>query len=778
MAVRVLGYKTVVESKGTWPTNYIAKAQELKVLKDVTYGTYADGAVRGNVALIIWNMLRTPMWDVTSESEKDGLTYGKAGGTMIDKYFEDYTYATVKFGSFSIEDGKVMVTLTEELEEKEPAKLENAEYEYAGNDFYTFVEGQEVEVLVNEKDETLLTMVSTGTDTIKEGTKVDVDDDYKELRGTAYDYAYIKVKSKKIEKSTTLTVEDAYIWEKDSGNKTYVKFNKDSKLKFVYDDAEDLIFIKNGERITVKDIEIGDVLSKVEVGDDSFYVITDSKVEGKLSVVAEKQDQNNTTYATATIAKEVYRLSNKAVYFEDPEDEDADAEKFDTNSWVKEMKGEVVEAKLNFIGDVVAVLFDGEINAGEDSENVKVGFYGITGEVEGRYELGLMNEEGKGSDYKFAKNTIGRKYESQELQGTFTVVSFDEDDDIEELQDYKDNAFMLKANKDGEYDFSQLTNKVYYGDEENEYYTIASSQRAEYNKDNKSIKLDDDKSVKVNKDTVVVTLTYDDKGTTRTKDDECKVEFSQGISAIEKLKNEPAVVITDAGNKFASAKYVVIFDEVSNKEDNLLGIVANIERNKLGSSWLATITETRITDQKELDKAKKDAITLKATDTDAEDYRDNYQFVLYSIEENKNGDQELTIKTGLINSELTAGNTDHGYIAKSTDSDNKNVSKDGRSALVELNQAAPADIKALLEDGKIYLDDKNVVDFFEDYKVVIVNVELDDDFDGDVVGETQYYATSFSEVDYDKVSLKELDRISIDTENEYITIIRGMVERP
>ena len=100
MAVRVLGYKTVVESKGTWPTNYIAKAQELKVLKDVNYGTYADGAVRGNVALIIWNMLRTPMWDVTSESEKDGLTYGKAGGTMIDKYFEDYTYAAVKFGSF------------------------------------------------------------------------------------------------------------------------------------------------------------------------------------------------------------------------------------------------------------------------------------------------------------------------------------------------------------------------------------------------------------------------------------------------------------------------------------------------------------------------------------------------------------------------------------------------------------------------------------------------------------------------------------------------------
>ncbi|MBQ6860354.1 MAG: S-layer homology domain-containing protein, partial [Clostridia bacterium] len=58
MALRVLGYKTVVEAKGTWPTNYIAKAEELDLLEDITYGTYATGAKRGNVALLIWNMLR------------------------------------------------------------------------------------------------------------------------------------------------------------------------------------------------------------------------------------------------------------------------------------------------------------------------------------------------------------------------------------------------------------------------------------------------------------------------------------------------------------------------------------------------------------------------------------------------------------------------------------------------------------------------------------------------------------------------------------------------
>ena len=195
MAIRVLGYKTVVEAKGTWPTNYIAKAQELKVLKDVKYKAYNDGAVRGNVALLIWNMLRTNMWDVNSENETDGLNYSKSG-TMLKKYFEDYTYATVNFAGTESDDGKVYVLLNdnnsnEELEQK------NKKYEYAGLDHFTFVSGEEVEVLVNENDETLLTMVPTGADKVVEGLKKDIDEDYDELANEDYDYAYAIVRTKK-----------------------------------------------------------------------------------------------------------------------------------------------------------------------------------------------------------------------------------------------------------------------------------------------------------------------------------------------------------------------------------------------------------------------------------------------------------------------------------------------------------------------------------------------------------------------------------------------------
>ena len=59
MALGVLGYKAVVESKGTWPTNYIAKAEDLKLLNKISYDSYNDGAERGYVAILVWNMLKS-----------------------------------------------------------------------------------------------------------------------------------------------------------------------------------------------------------------------------------------------------------------------------------------------------------------------------------------------------------------------------------------------------------------------------------------------------------------------------------------------------------------------------------------------------------------------------------------------------------------------------------------------------------------------------------------------------------------------------------------------
>jgi len=126
MAVRVLGYSKVVESVGSWPTNYIAKAQELKLSKDVKYDLSSDEATRGNIAILLWNVLRTNMWDITSDNETNGLTSSQTRTNLIDKYFDEYEYIDedeeVTLVSVDIADagtvdeGKVTVTLSNDVE--------------------------------------------------------------------------------------------------------------------------------------------------------------------------------------------------------------------------------------------------------------------------------------------------------------------------------------------------------------------------------------------------------------------------------------------------------------------------------------------------------------------------------------------------------------------------------------------------------------------------------------------------------------------------------------
>lgn len=64
--MRVLGYGYIVDNKGTWPTNYIQKAQELKLLAKIAYYSYDEALNRGNFAILLWNTMNTDMYLITS----------------------------------------------------------------------------------------------------------------------------------------------------------------------------------------------------------------------------------------------------------------------------------------------------------------------------------------------------------------------------------------------------------------------------------------------------------------------------------------------------------------------------------------------------------------------------------------------------------------------------------------------------------------------------------------------------------------------------------------
>ena len=816
MALRVLGYKSYIEAKGTWPTNYISKAEDLKLLEDITFDSYSDGAARGNVAILIWNMLTTKMWTIVGESEGDGLNYTDRD-VMLEVKFPDYEYGVVTFEGFSInDDGEVIVDLEESDDVKpEETFTPNAMgYEYFENDFYTFVPGTEVEVLVNTDDDTLLTMVRTGNDKLVEGIKEDIDEDYDEISGDAdYLYAYGLVERRAIKSATMIKAESTYIYEVNASNKNYVKFNDKAALKYNYEKYETEIFLKDGERATVEDVEVGDVLTTVSVyyptfnadtgilsglgTAEVFYMIGASEVEGKLTKVVYEDFEApaDAKFLTATIAGDEYPVAAEARYVEDTEDmEDNLAFVYaeDSSSWDDDMKGEEVTAVLDVFGRVVMVMFDGKIDAGEDSDELTVKFFTVTGPVErdGDYTLPVVNEDGEDT-LTFARRELGNTYwrTDLDLTGYFVVVALNEDGEIEDFAALNDAAFSNGKDEDhfpgfsyresgdivddptlvsGEYVYD-LGDDDELGGNDDEMYAVSVLPEARYDKDEKAL-MSGDEEFAVGSKTVVVTLVLDDKGTTKTSDDEYRVTYTTGIGEIDNMKGDLAVVVMDKATKLGDAKYVVIFDEVATGENDLIGIVSSVDTNEIGETLL-TITETRITDKAELKEAKKDAMILNEKESKhvSAIKAGDVALVLYSTEVNKDDELEVIVEDVILEAELKSGDRlfTHGYI-DSEDNDGE-ISEDGRRFTLLL--ANGDEIIVDLDDEDYTLGGERLD--FEDYRYVVVEVELDDDDENNL---DQYVVESYKEVDFADVEVKHLDRISLDTDSEIVVIYRGFPE--
>ena len=732
MCLRVLGYAKEVERVGTWPTNYIAKAQDLKLMKDIEFSSYNDGAKRGDIAILIWNMLRTNMWTVTGESEGDGLET-KPNTPMINVKFEDYKYLDdAKFDSYTIS--------ADSKEDKAVVKVflngENKGYEYAKNDFYKFVPGTEVEVLINTDDRTLLTMVATGEDKLAEGTLEELDDaDYTSLP-TDVDYAYVRLNKKAVADSSTLVVKNEYVDEVTS-KKDGVKVNK-TTLKFK--DFEDDIVLRNGERVEISDIKEGDVLSKVTNGTQVFYVIGSSEVEGVTTKYVKADSK-------VTVDGKEYLVDDDTTYIIDPEDKDEKAKNFVKSNELGDMKDEDVRLILDpVVGKIVRIEFDGHI--GENTKDTTYKFFAIMNEVEREssrvYTVTLKNEDGE-DDYTFAKASDGKNWynSSEDLTGRFAAVKLNDDNEIVSIE-------VIADADDDRISGAQAAFK-YDVDKNYSYVVLAPSVNAKYDKDEEAIlnATDNSRIFDVDDSVVVVTLLKDDKDTQDTTDDEYSVEFAEGLSEIEDLKDEKVLVVYDNANKYNGAKYVVLFDEVSTKSDTKAGKLDSYVKNEYGN-YEATII---------VDGDEDVAIT------ENNEYLDDVKVIVYTTEEKVKNDKTeviLKVKATLDAEKLSSGEGDmrHGYIASG------DCSKDGKKATITKQDGSEVEIRI----NEPFIKDN------DDKTFVLVTVDNASDEEKEDEG-ADYVVESVEIISLDEVRFEEDDRISGDLSDDVIFIIRGMDSR-
>ena len=113
MIMKALGHGYLVEtSPRGWSAEYMEKLFYYRIPKGTTGFSKTDSATRGNVAIMIWNMLTNSTWERIYLNEKDGFTYVDSGKVLLYKKKAGYSYNKgMKIDGFSERNNNIHVII-------------------------------------------------------------------------------------------------------------------------------------------------------------------------------------------------------------------------------------------------------------------------------------------------------------------------------------------------------------------------------------------------------------------------------------------------------------------------------------------------------------------------------------------------------------------------------------------------------------------------------------------------------------------------------------------
>ncbi len=156
MLLRALNYEDV--DKLAWPDGYVERAKNIKLTNNVTISNSGDGAIRGNVAILVWNTLKSNVREIIG-SNSSGMIYGD-GETLINKGLENYTYlqdATIT----DVDIDKDEITITDSKKKSQTYAYDTTEKKLL--ELY----GKEVTALYDKKEKEFISFdISTSNKTI------------------------------------------------------------------------------------------------------------------------------------------------------------------------------------------------------------------------------------------------------------------------------------------------------------------------------------------------------------------------------------------------------------------------------------------------------------------------------------------------------------------------------------------------------------------------------------------------------------------------------------
>lgn len=735
MVIRALGYGNVVDSEGVWPTAYMLKAIELELLDDMGSPKSGEAALRGNVAILLWNMLRTPMWKIVEESEGNGMT-SKADSLMLNVKFPDYKYVEDAYlKSVSVDNDEVTAIVTAENLQEELGRGALKDV-----DLSRLVIGMKVSALIKDykdkEDATFLTL--TPAYSFVEGlvtkeptaTKVEIEGvEYKladaNRRFDVNEYVVVEVDGKKV-----VTLNDAPVAKVLPTDATEVE-----KLKSMEKDIdEEAIVIIDGEWATREDIELGDMYTAMDEFGDEYYMVARERVEGTFESLTREKDNEENLFIE--VDGEKYRSFESTLdgQIYEGEDNDKVVDIADLEAKEKDNKylDKDVELVLNYLGQVVKVYF-GEVSdldaAGDFYVVMSNGVWSTSSSSGKQYHIVLTGVDGEEETYDFAKGTVENdipralRDEAVYTNGkpVFVWANLNDNGQIKTIVVLSDG---LTSGEDYK---SDLDIFGFSGDLDDDNYLTASNGE----------------KYKATASTVVFTATPIEDEDDDTKVVGFEVEVSQGTEALDGVKG--GLLAYDTTKTSLRAKFVFVAEDAKSQDLNF-GKVEKVRQSR--GIVYATISD----EEYEVD--------LEASIV--ADYEETKGLVdlLVAFTED---DGKITLKKKYANTDLDGA-------AVVTDVDDEFVTYEKRT--VEVTEGPSGETVVNVEaSGETTLDvtSEDVVEAYKKYTFVRATADTEKDsdkveFDADVedLGKGIENAT-----------FKKGDRISVDPDNKIVVIVSG-----
>ena len=453
MMMKSLGHKYLREDHPDgWAKEYLEKMYDLEIHEGATKFDEKEPANRGNIAIMLWNMMINNVWKKIELNDTTGFTYVDSGETLFEHIFSDrYSYIkNAEIKAVKEYDGKFHINIGGRF-----YRLDDEETTFN----FSMLGGKATALLrkirdsKGEVEEEVIIGLSadTGMD-LYEGTLDELRKDgfnfwnkqFKLTNGPDYGFLIYNHELDMVERVVALNsdgeqifVDEIKIEEKkeeqdkediiegEEDTRPVIKTININEDEYIINDGA--VLFHNNKRVDWKTVKAGDVIT--EINKDQYYILTRKTIEVVINSYEKKSNvyhfnTDKGLFITTSNAECIEYLATKVKRLNSISKND-----------MKKMIDKQAKLTLDFTGKVMRIEFLDSYTVPELTDASIAYYYGMDySEIPNGSNILTLISNGKKKIYRTKIEKIDFSF------GALVVLEFNEDNSVKTIKEVKDSA--------------------------------------------------------------------------------------------------------------------------------------------------------------------------------------------------------------------------------------------------------------------------------------------------------------------------------------------------